>query len=182
MIDTIIQFDKNITSYLAGLLPHNSFFDLFFRFFSLQGLTIGVWIVILGAFFIWEEKKHREFIVHFIAGFGITAFLVNIVLKNIFLRERPVALVQIIGGFCPTDFSFPSGHASGAFAGAVIFSHFDKKRKYLYYGIAVMISYSRLYLLCHYFLDVVIGALIGYLISKAVLKYLSGRMKIQDVQ
>jgi len=178
MFLSFLELDQNLSAAAANLLPHNALFDLIFRFLSLQGLTIAIWIILLGMYFVWEEKRHHEFILYFVSGFGITTFIVNIVLKNIFLRERPWVLSQILENYCPSDFSFPSGHAAGAFAGAVIFAHFDKKRKYLYYGMAVLISYSRVYLHCHYLLDVIFGALIGYLISWIVIRYLTGRRKV----
>ncbi|MFA6513419.1 MAG: phosphatase PAP2 family protein, partial [Patescibacteria group bacterium] len=52
---------------------------------------------------------------------------------------------------------------------ATILAYFDKKRRWFYYIIAVLISYSRIYLGCHYFLDVVAGTILGFVISKIIL-------------
>ncbi len=177
MLSSIVAFDKQITSIISSSLPHNGFFDFFFSFLSLQGLTVIIWIVLF-AYFIYRERfdnTHREFIISFLASFLTTSFLVNIILKNIVMRERPWVVQQISEAICPRDFSFPSGHASGAFAGAIIFAHFDPKRKWLYYGIASLISLSRIYLTCHYFLDVIVGALIGFLVGWMTLRILSHR-------
>ncbi|EKE14348.1 MAG: hypothetical protein ACD_12C00559G0006, partial [uncultured bacterium] len=59
-----------------------------------------------------------------------------------------------------------------AFAAATVLAYFDKKRRWFYYSAALLISYSRIYLGCHYFFDVIIGALIGFLISKLVVRFL----------
>lgn len=175
MIQSIVAFDQHITAFISSLLPHNEFFDLFFSFLSLQGLTIIIWMLLF-ALIVYRErldKTHKQFILAFLIGFFTTGFLVNIVVKNIAMRERPWVVQQITSTDCPTDFSFPSGHASGAFAAAIIFAQFDHKRKWLYYGIASLISLSRIYLSCHYLLDVVFGAFIGLFIGWATLRILT---------
>lgn len=176
MFDHLITLDQNLSFSLSNLLPHNGFFDIIFNFFSLTGLTFIIWIIILICFTIWEEKKHKEFIFFFLSSFLTTAFLVNIVLKNIFMRVRPWLEFKMNTIYCPSDFSFPSGHAASAFVGAVIFSYFDKKRWPIYYGVAILISYSRIYLSCHYLLDVIVGASVGLLISKATIYILSKKL------
>lgn len=77
--------------------------------------------------------------------------------------------VGTVSNICPADFSFPSAHASTAFAAAAVLTYFDRKRRWFYYLVAILISFSRVYLGCHYFLDIFFGALLGYAVSKLVL-------------
>jgi len=171
----ILKLDSQFTSFLTSLFPHNQFFNLFFSFFSLRGSSILIWIIIIAILVIFEEKRDRKFIIYFLITFLTTSFLVNIVFKNIFQRPRPVFVKTSAGkptskiSNCPTDYSFPSGHATTAFAAATTLTFFDKKRRWFYYLIASTIAYSRIYLYCHYFGDVIIGAIIGYLISRLFL-------------
>jgi undecaprenyl-diphosphatase len=58
-------------------------------------------------------------------------------------------------------YSFPSGHAMGAFAGAVTLSTFHPSRRPGYLLAASVVSASRVYLGIHYPSDVLAGALIG---------------------
>ena len=174
MLEKLIYFDIVITNFLKNLLPHHHFFDLFFSFFSLKGNAIFVWILVIIIASILEEKKHpgiskndKKFIIAFILSFLTTAFLVNYPLKNFFHRPRPN---QLISTTCPTDFSFPSGHAATAFAAATVLTFFDKKRRFFYSTTAFLIAYSRIYLGCHYFLDVLGGGVIGVIIGKLILK------------
>lgn len=170
---SILKFDSQFTFFLASLLPHNQFFNLFFSFFSLRGSSILIWIIIIAALVIFEEKKDKKFIIYFLVTFLATAFLVNIVLKNVFARPRPhfakASRGKPISTSCPKDYSFPSSHAATAFASAAVLSYFDKKRKWFYYFVASAIAYSRIYLYCHYFGDVIFGAIIGYLIFKLII-------------
>jgi undecaprenyl-diphosphatase len=174
MPEKLVYFDIVITNFLKNLLPHHRFFDLFFSFFSLKGNAIFVWILVIIIALFLEEKKHpgiskndKKFIIAFTLSFLLTAFLVEYPLKNLFHRPRPN---QLISTTCPTDFSFPSGHAATAFSAATVLTFFDKKRRFFYSTITFLIAYSRIYLGCHYFLDVLGGGVIGVIIGKLILK------------
>jgi len=95
----------------------------------------------------------------------------NLFLKNVVARTRPYEVVEGLTRLIEkqSDYSFPSGHTAASFAAAVIlFLQLPKK-----YGIpalilAVLISFSRLYLGVHYPTDVLAGAVSGTLIALAV--------------
>lgn len=175
----LFRLDYFITSFLRDILPHLPFFNTFFSFFSLKGSSILIWILVMIIVLILEERKNpgitkqdKKFIIIFFASFLLTFLLSDFVLKNIFQRVRPFLDTKyfILNTFiCPLDFSFPSAHAATAFAAAGVLAYFDKKRRLFYYLVAVLISYSRIYLGCHYFFDVVIGAILGYIISRLLL-------------
>lgn len=127
-----------------------------------------IWIVI-GAVLI-AKKRYRS------AGFLIWIalfsewLLVDGVIKNIFMRERPFyaceTLIPLIE--YPGSFSFPSGHAGSSFAAAAVM-RLRLPRKYARFGLllAALIAFSRLYVGVHYPTDVLCGALIGVLVGKA---------------
>jgi membrane-associated phospholipid phosphatase len=61
-----------------------------------------------------------------------------------------------------TDNSFPSGHAAGAFAAAVVLQHsLDRKWRPLTYGVASYVAMSRMHENRHYLSDVIFGSAIG---------------------
>jgi PAP2 superfamily len=62
--------------------------------------------------------------------------------------------------------SFPSCHATTAFAVARVQSHYHPDYAVLWYGGAALIGYSRLDLNRHRFTDVLIGAGLGYLVGE----------------
>lgn len=172
MVNMLEQLDATITSFIFNLIPHTVFFDRLFSFLSLIGTSLILWTIIMVFLFIHRKRDKGKLFLYFTISFAVTAVLVNIVLKNISHRTRPLPVPQAqhIPYTCPTDYSFPSGHASAAFAGAVILARFDPKRRPLFYIIAGLISLSRIYLGCHFFLDVVGGGVIGALISQLVLR------------
>ena len=181
-MSSVLKFDLYTTVLLQTIIPNNVFFSYFFSFFSIKGISVVIWLLIAAFLIFFEERKHpgiqkkdKQFLLCFTISLLITATLTNFVIKNIIRRPRPIFPPNIYHltpniSSCPADFSFPSGHAASSFAAACILSYFDKKRRWFYYLVAILISYSRIYLGCHYFLDVVVGALIGYLVSKVFLQ------------
>lgn len=104
-------------------------------------------------------------------------------LKRVFAFDRPASFFQetetlnFITSGVSYYFSFPSGHTTAAFA---IFSMIafcsDKKWVHiLCFFIALMVGFSRIYLLQHFFMDIYAGAILGtgvsYLLFAGMKKY-----------
>ena len=96
-----------------------------------------------------------------IAATGIESFLVNVLLKSVFRRKRPVEQVDHpLPLRQPLTSSFPSGHATAAFCGAVILSEDDALAP-LYFGVATVVAASRVYVKIHHASDVAGGVVVG---------------------
>ena len=91
----------------------------------------------------------------FFAGGG-SWFIVEVILKPLFARPRPDA---------SAGFSFPSGHATIAFAMATVLSKKEPKWRFALFLLAIAIAFSRIYLGKHYPLDVLAGAFLGIIIG-----------------
>ena len=164
-IQRLFYFDRILTDLFYNLIPHSPLFQKFFEIFAPTGITTFLWIITFAALVVFEEKKHKKFLPYFATSLIIAFLLSNLALKPFFARQRPTD-----NAICPKDYSFPSGHATLSFAAASTLAFFDRKRRFYYYSFATLIAYSRIYLGCHFFLDVLAGALLGIAIGQSLLK------------
>lgn len=162
----IFEFDSVVYNFLVNNRNEalNNFFKIITQFGSALVLII---ITILCVIFI-RDKKYKILV----PANLVTIAIINIVLKNFFLRPRPNELRLIE----ETGYSFPSGHAmaSTAFYGLLIYIAHEKiENKILRNTICIMlgllillISVSRIYVGVHYTSDVIAGTCfsIAYLI------------------
>jgi undecaprenyl-diphosphatase len=68
----------------------------------------------------------------------------------------------------PATYSFPSGHATVSFACATTLALSVPRLSIPLYTLAVLISFSRVYVGVHYPLDVLAGAILGIAIARAL--------------
>lgn len=96
----------------------------------------------------------------------------NILLKPMIARPRPFMVNETINLLIttPTDFSFPSGHTYSAVAGAFVIYRYYKKWGIATWCLAVVIAFSRLYLMVHYFTDIIGGIALGILCGYIAVK------------
>jgi membrane-associated phospholipid phosphatase len=126
--------------------------------FSLLGQHAGVWLAIGVAGQALDGGRRSRWRRATATVGGVYAL--NTAIKFVARRQRPQlagcpALVET-----PTQLSFPSAHASTAFAGAFAYARLGLPALPLY-ALAKGLSYSRLYLGVHYPSDVLAGALLG---------------------
>jgi undecaprenyl-diphosphatase len=151
-------------------LPHNRWFNWFFRFITLI-FTGGLgWYLIMVLFILFDPRKGTRLVRHTVLPLSAASSLVEFPIKTFFHRSRPfIAFIQaIVIGKKPGSWSFPSGHSASSFAGAWLLSHEYPRQSPVFFMLAALVGFSRIYLGDHYPGDVLSGALSGMALAEGV--------------
>lgn len=105
--------------------------------------------------------------------------------ENVIARPRPCAVDNsvILKIPFPSEYSFPSGHSSNGFAGAVTIFCYYRRAGLLSLLMAALIAFSRLYFFVHYPTDILGGILLGTLdalLAVWLVKHLENRADAQS--
>lgn len=141
------------------------FLDAVFPKLTLIGEWGAVWIVI--ALIMICVKKTRKAGLAVLLGLVIMFLVGNVALKHLISRPRPCWIntnVDVLIAM-PKDFSFPSGHAFSAFTAVTILMHYHKGIGIPAIFLAVILSFTRLYLYVHFPTDIIGGLILGILIG-----------------
>lgn len=103
-----------------------------------------------------------------------SSFAIDVILKNIFARERP----NILRLISETSYSFPSGHAMvnmALYSMLIIYAYKLIKKSEIKWGaiafmtvLVVLIGFTRIYLGVHYAGDIIGGWLLGFAVTMIV--------------
>ncbi len=162
MMNALLALDHQL--FLAiNHLPHAAWSDAVAMSLSgVFGATTVIWLLLAVLLFVREERRNHWFFLPVVAAGTISMLVTDVLLKNYFTRNRPpLDLGAIYVGAPTVGYSFPSGHATFAWALAVVLAAKEPRAKYFFYILALLISLSRIYLGVHYPADVVGGSFFG---------------------
>jgi undecaprenyl-diphosphatase len=123
-----------------------------------------LWVAVAFVLAIFDPAKSWRDVAAFVAALWGAELLVNYPIKSVFHRERPFvsyADARVLGRRRPLDWSFPSGHAATAFAGAALLGVWTPILAPFAIAYACVVGIARVYLGVHYPADVALGGLFG---------------------
>lgn len=144
---------------------HNPVLDKIMIFITTLGdeglFWIGIGIVCL------VLKKHRRMGLQVLLSMLVTFIVGNLILKNLFARQRPCAIdpsIELLIPY-PSEFSFPSGHSMNGMTAAMALYLNNKKIGVPALIIALLIGFSRMYHFVHFPTDILGGFCVGFAVA-----------------
>ena len=164
-----ISFDLPILDWIQANLQ-SGFMDKFMPFITVFGDAGIFWMIWAAVLFLFPKTRKTGLGMAIAMMMGL--IVCNITLKPLVARVRPYDLqlqefgitIQLLGEKMH-DFSFPSGHTIASFEAAVVLLKNSRKMGIPAMILAVLISFSRLYLYVHYPTDVFASILLGSLFA-----------------
>jgi len=183
MIEKIKILDHATLNFIHKYLS-NPILDRFMPFITNEDNWIIPILFLIIFLFTGAQKKGRITLLLLILSLSLTDIICAQYIKPFIERVRPshlslegINLLVKKGG----KWSMPSNHAANMFAFSVILSYFYNRYRHLLFSLAYVIAFSRVYVGVHFPGDVIIGGVIGYMISWFVLS-LWIRLKIHELK
>lgn len=159
ILNAINEIDRLILDRTAAIKC--GFFDTIMPHITVLGNAGILWIAI--AVVLLLVPKTRRCGLAMGAALILCLLSANLCIKPLVHRARPFTLdagIQLLIN-PPTDFSFPSGHTCSGIAAAFVILRYYRKAGIAAALFALAIAFSRIYLMVHYFSDVLVGACLG---------------------
>lgn len=166
-IESAANRDRQVSEEIAKRL-NNKYLVGGITFFTELGSSLAAFLILAVMAVLSGPAVIFLLVPIYIIQLGIVE-LIKFVAKKPRPRKRFKGLKEVnLFGMRAVSGSFPSGHASNIFTMAILISTFYSTSPLvtgLLYLIAILVSISRIYLGKHYLVDVVVGALIGIVVT-----------------
>lgn len=150
--------------------PHPGFLDSLA--WALAIIATGGWIWVIGTLvaYLVRVPGSWQAVKRLLPSVVLATWMIEYPIKAFFRRRRPFARIveALVIGKKPGSWSFPSGHTASSFASAWILATVWPNRAPVFFSLAGIVGFSRIYLGAHYPGDVASGAILGTVLSEAV--------------
>ncbi len=193
------NMDMSIFRFFGSI--QSGFLTAIAKIFTAMGAAEYIALIAVLGLILCFFKRTRKAGLAVVFAVIIGTLITNVIVKPLVMRIRPYNTLQHdaqywawylgAGRLSESDYSFTSGHTTGAFEVAIslmlyFISVGKKKIAWIFPVVAVLTAVSRIYLMVHYASDVFVAVIIGcfsgvmgYLISSAICKKLKGT-KLDD--
>jgi len=153
----------DVALFSAVNAAHTPALDAVMRAVSWLGYFPGIWFVLGAAALGWPRGRAAAWRMCLAVAF--TYAMASGVIKPVVGRVRPShtpgMTARVLEAQPPSSASFPSGHAATAVAGAMAAARLFPRAAWVFWTLATLMAYSRVYVGVHFPSDLLGGALLG---------------------
>lgn len=173
-----LLYDEAVLNWFYQFQSHEM--DMIVKRITDMGDVVGISLICVGLIaLLWHLKKRAAMVQLALGVLGAVA--INLVLKSIFMRDRPDLWEHFV---TETSYSFPSGHAMASSALALSAMVILWHTKYRWWAVGIGLAYmviigcTRLYLGVHYPTDVLAGWCVSA-VWVAIVAVLTGVVRVK---
>jgi membrane-associated phospholipid phosphatase len=169
----LLHHDKVQIHLMINAWVGNPMWDNFFKYVTYMGEGIIAVLVAVAIAFV-NVRKAVYILLSYLGAGLVSSFFKYILYPDIYRPHSTfgyfisdIKLIEVEGVEMASNRSFPSGHALSSFAlfFCLIFITKNQALKALFFLLAFVSSFSRLYLSQHWLIDVYVGSIIGVAFS-----------------
>lgn len=147
-------------------------------------------VIFVAAVLLWYDPARWKAAAMLVAGV-LGAGGVSAIIKPLAGRLRPIAMLAThhhnngVSIWVPMrnfidqkDLSFPSGHATAAFAMAAVMIYLSPRGRILFLVVAWATAFSRMVMQAHFYSDIIAGSTIGWFVGFAIAIWLGQRLGV----
>lgn len=169
LIKNFVNLDHWLFERINGEMG-NPVFDAALPFLTDLNRSPYLPFAIIAVVMFWVFKQRYRalmWILTLVIAVGVSDLVSYRVIKSVAQRNRPeqAGLHVVLRTDHHSGTSFPSNHAANAFAGASVLSGAFPVGTPLWFLIAALVAFSRVYVGVHFPIDVIAGGLLGWIIG-----------------
>lgn len=162
---------------INNLAGHNVWLDKFMIFAAdKMGYLLILFVLIL----FWKKSYFKKIVFASWGSALVARFVFVGIVRFLFYSPRPFLVLENVNRLMDHELesSFPSGHASFYFALATGVYFYNKKAGWVYFALAGLLGFARIFVSVHWPLDIIGGALLGVATAWLV-NYLKQKMPLR---
>ncbi len=179
MLDLILEYDHKLFLWLNNL--GNESFDWFWMLMTNKLFNFFVYSIALIYLLKKTDIKSLISMILFLSILILISDQTSNLFKNFFERLRPChdeqisSYMRLVKDSCGGLYSFFSAHASNSFSLAsfffFVYYKIIQRKIILFFVLASLVSYSRVYIGVHYPLDIITGSIFGFVSGLILFKF-----------
>ena len=179
MLDLIVEYDHKLFLWLNNL--GNESFDWFWMLMTNKLFNFFVYSIALIYLLKKTDIKSLISMILFLSILILISDQTSNLFKNFFERLRPChdeqisSYMRLVKDSCGGFYSFFSAHASNSFSLAsfffFVYYKIIQRKIILFFVLASLVSYSRVYIGVHYPLDIITGSVFGFVSGFILFKF-----------